>query len=395
MTPSKSLLALYPPGLRGRLLEKILVEKNYPERYLFYGLDALMKCGVPVKSNLNIDPVSRLQKSISWIYKPLAKRWMGAHGNIEWLLPVWKELKHSPFIYVFSEKCLYPILVLRSLGILPRVNTVLVSIGVSEKLQALKKRGLQRQSQRLLKEFSLLTRIITFSSLEKEILTKEFSLVNVTFIPLGVDTEYFRPGTAIQSIDVLGVGADRNRDFETFILVAKKLPELRFRLLTNEYHAKKLEVIGIPENVDVRLNVSMAKVADDMSKSKIVYLPVQENTYSGATTCLLQAMASERAVLTNPVAPTRNGYGQVHGENVIFVPTGDVEKAVIQIKRLIEEDDIRKEIGHKARVTVEEEFSLDRMVDLILSEIRAGYKEAFGVDFPCEQNVRQHTSVDI
>jgi glycosyltransferase involved in cell wall biosynthesis len=395
MTPSKSLLALYPPGLRGELLEQILGEKKFPERYLFYGLDALIKCGVPVKSNLNIAPLSRMQQVISWIYKTLAKRWMGAHGNIEWLLPVWKELKRSPFIYVFSEKCLYPILVLRAFGVLPRVKTVLVSIGVSEKLQALKKRGLHRQSERLLKEFSLLTRIITFSSLEKEILTKEFSLENVSFIPLGVDTEYFRPGTAIQPIDVLGVGADRNRDFETFIHVALRLPELHFRLLTNDYHAKKLEVIGIPENVDMRLNVSMSDVADDMSKSKIVFLPVQENTYSGATTCLLQAMASERAVITNQVGPTSRGYGQVHDENVIFVPTGDVEKAVIQIKRLIKEDDIRREIGHKARVTVEEEFSLDRMIDLILSEIRTGYREAFGAAFPCEKNVTHDTSVAI
>jgi len=395
MTTSKSLLALYPPGLRGELFEQILDDKKLPERYLFYGLDTLIKCGVPVKSNLNIGPISRIQQAIIWIYKPLAKSWMGAHGNIEWLLPVWKEIKRSPFIYVFSEKCLYPILFLRAFGILPRVKTVLVSIGVSEKLQALKKRGLQRQRERLLKEFSLLTRIITFSSAEKEILTKEFSLENVSFIPLGVDVEYFRPGVETQSIDVLGVGADRNRDFETFILAAKKLPEIHFRLLTNEYHAKKLEVMGIPENVDLRLNVSMADVAEDMSKSKIVFLPVQENTYSGATTCLLQAMASERAVITNPVGPTRSGYGQVHDENVIFVPTGDVEKAVIQIKRLIKEDDIRRKIGHKARVTVEEEFSLDRMVDSILSEISPGYREAFGVAFPCEEKVTQAASAAI
>lgn len=395
MAPSKSLLALYPPGLRGDLLEQILDEKKFPERYLFYGLDALIKCGVPVKSNLKIGSVSRIQQAISCIYKPLAKSWIGAHGNIEWLLPVWKELKHSPFIYVFSEKCLYPILVLRAFGILPRVKTVLVSIGVSEKLQALKKRGLHRQSERLLKEISLLTRIITFSSLEKEILTKEFSLENVSFIPLGVDIEYFRPRTEIQSIDVLGVGADRNRDFETFILAALRLPEIRFRLLTNEHHAKNLEVIGIPENVDMRLNVSMAEVAEAMSKSKVVFLPVQENTYSGATTCLLQAMASARPVITNPVGPTVSGYGLVHDENVIFVPTGDVDKAVIEIERLIKEHSIRRQVGHNARVTVEEEFSLDRMVSTILSVIKSEYREAFGVAFPCEEKAAQATSVDI
>ena len=65
-------------------------------------------------------------------------------------------------------------------GILPDARTVVISIGIAEKLQALQKRGLLRQSDRLLKEFGLLTRIITFSSTEKEILTHEFGLTNVS-----------------------------------------------------------------------------------------------------------------------------------------------------------------------------------------------------------------------
>jgi len=314
---------------------------------------------------------------------------MGAHGNIEWLLPVWKELKRSPYIFVYSEKCLYPILVLRSAGILPRAKTVVISIGVAEKLQALQKRGLLRECERLLKEFRLLTRVITFSHVEMKILTEEFSLENVSFIPLGVDTDYFRPGTREQVIDVLGVGGDKYRDFKSFILVAIQSPEIRFKLITNERHAKKLNSMEIPENVDILLNVSLAEVAKDMSQCRIVFLPVMENTYSGATTCLLQAMASGRAVVTNPVGPIRKGYGLVHEKNIIFVPTGDVEVAVKQIKRLIHEEDIRRYIGLCARKLVEEQLSLDKMINSILLEISREYKNAFGVDFPCEVKLKQ------
>jgi len=320
---------------------------------------------------------------------------MGAHGNIEWLLPVWKELKRSPYIFVYSEKCIYPILVLRAVGILPRAKTVVISIGVAEKFQALQERGLLRERERLLKEFRLLTCIITFSRVEMKILTEEFSLKNVSFIPLGVDTDYFRPGTQELTIDVLGVGGDKNRDFETLILVALQLPEIRFRLLTNERHAKKLNAMGMPDNVDMLLNVSLAEVAKDMSQCKIVLLPVMENTYSGATTCLLQAMASGRPVVTNPVGPTRRGYGLVHDENVIFVPTGDVEITASQIKRLIQEEDTRRDIGLSARKLVEEQLSLNKMINSILLEISRGYKDAFGVDFPCDEKLKQVPTVAI
>lgn len=395
MTTSMSMLALYPPALREELFERVLEDPDLPEKYLFYGLDALIRCGVPIKHNLNAAKIKRKHRAITRFYNMLAKWWMGAHGNIEWLLPVWKELKRSPYIFVYSEKCLYPILVLRSAGILPRAKTVLISIGVAEKLQALQKRSLLRERERLLKEFRLLTRIITFSHIEMKILTEEFSLKNVSFIPLGVDTEYFHPGTQERTIDVLGVGGDKNRDFETLILVALQLPEIRFRLVTNERHARKLNAMGIPDNVDMLLNISLAEVAKDMSQCKIVFLPVMENTYSGATTCLLQAMASGRAVVTNPVGPTHRGYGLVHDENVIFVPTGDVEVAVNQIKRLIQEKDIRRDIGFSARKLVEEQLSIDKMINSILLEISHEYKNAFGVDFPCEVKLKQESAEGI
>jgi glycosyltransferase involved in cell wall biosynthesis len=130
------------------------------------------------------------------------------------------------------------------------------------------------------------------------------------------------------------------------------------------------------------LNVPLAEVAADRRASKVVYLPVHENTYSGATTCLLQAMACSRPVITNPVAPTRRGYHLAGGENVVFVPSGDVNAAVNEISRLVQDDAERSRIGQRARDTTEKHLTLDRMIDSIMSEVNTCYRTAFGDELP-------------
>lgn len=383
MSKSGVILSLFPPGRRKSILEDVLSGRVTPERYLLYGLDVLIGSGIPVTTNLEVVEERVVHRFINCLYKPLAKLLMGAHGKLEWLLPIWNELRHSNFIYVFSEKCVYPVLILRWLGVLPRVKTIVISIGIAEKLQALQNRGLSRQYKRLVNEISLISRIITFSNSEEEILREQFGLSNVRFIPFGVDVNYFRPRHDNRTIDVLGIGADKNRDFYTFIQASKQLPFVQFRVITNEYHAKRMKSIGVPPNVKIDIDVSMAQVAYEFSRSKMVYLPVKENTYSGATTCLLQAMASALPVVTNPVAPIRDGYKLQHNKNVLFVPSGDVDAIVPLVTHVLEDDKLRYRIGKSARDLVKNNNSLDIMIESIFGEIKKEYEDCFRIEFSC------------
>ena len=85
-----SLLALFPMEQRDRLLQIVLKGEETPERYLLYGLDVLIKSKIQVKTNLAFknNPNQFFGRNISRLYRPLAKKILGAQGNIEWLLPV-------------------------------------------------------------------------------------------------------------------------------------------------------------------------------------------------------------------------------------------------------------------------------------------------------------------
>ena len=60
-----------------------------------------------------------------------------------------------------------------------------------------------------------------------------------------------------------------------------------------------------------------------LAEARVVALPVRENSYSGATTVLLQAMALAKPVVVTRTKAIATGYGLVDGENCRLVAPGD------------------------------------------------------------------------
>ncbi len=59
-----------------------------------------------------------------------------------------------------------------------------------------------------------------------------------------------------------------------------------------------------------------------MSRARVVALPVRDNSYSGATTVLLQAMAMAKPVVVSRTAAIADGYDLEDGVNCRLVEPG-------------------------------------------------------------------------
>ena len=341
------------------------------ERYMLYGVDRMILNDLPIETNLgSINKFSYL-RVVNKLYKIVAKKIIGSHGDITWVSPVLSVKKKYDIIFAFSEKCIYPVLFLRFLGILRKKKIILISIGLSEKLQLLTDRGAIGALNRLLREIKGISKIVTFSWHEKNILTNHYHLDNVIFIPLGVDVNVFRSGgSTTDEFDIVSIGADKNRDFDLLIKVAEKMHDRKFLLITSKYHADNLRKKGIPDNVKLKVNIPIDEVCSLIDSSKIVFLPVKENLYSGATTCLLQAMSLEKAVITTYVTPISKGYGLEDQKNVVFVEPENIGMAVNVISQLLSDKKKLLDIGRAARGHVESHLTLDKMIDS-LTEIVA------------------------
>ena len=102
-----------------------------------------------------------------------------------------------------------------------------------------------------------------------------------------------------------------------------------------------------------------------LQEARVVALPVLENSYSGATTVLLQAMALGKPVVVTRTKAIATGYGLVDGENCRLVPPGDDEMFERALKDVLRDEWRGRALGAGARRAVEDGLTWTRYVDRI------------------------------
>jgi glycosyltransferase involved in cell wall biosynthesis len=171
----------------------------------------------------------------------------------------------------------------------------------------------------------------------------------------------FRPRSGVEpDVDVVSIGADPRRDFGLLTGIAARRPELAFRIVAGADNARALG--ELPQNVTVETAIPLDAVRERIAGARLVALPVRDNSYSGATTVLLQAMAMGKPVVVSRTEAIATGYHLEDGVNCRLVEPGDgaaFEAAVLETLA----DDGR--LGARARETAERHLSWERYTSAI------------------------------
>jgi glycosyltransferase involved in cell wall biosynthesis len=185
----------------------------------------------------------------------------------------------------------------------------------------------------------------------------------VEFVPFGVDHRAFAPTTRAPSLDVVTVGADPHRDLDLYVRLAGEMSQRSFRLVTTADRARTLR--SRPPNLEVEADIPFAAMMRRLGDARVVALPVRDNSYSGGTTVLLQAMALGKPVVVSRTKAIATGYGLVDGENCRLVAPGDREAFGRAVAAVLRDEWQARSLGARARKTVEEGLTWDRYVDRI------------------------------
>ena len=180
----------------------------------------------------------------------------------------------------------------------------------------------------------------------------------VVFVPFGVDVAAFRPEEAEPIADVLSVGIDPRRDFELLLSIAERNPELSFRIVASSDRGRSLG--ELPANVSLETDIPLERVRLLLAAARCVALPVRENSYSGATTTLLQAMAMGKPVIVSRTAAIAVGYELEDGVNCRLVEPGDEQAFERALVETLTGAAAASALGRRARQTVERSFSWER-----------------------------------
>jgi len=365
----KNIFMLYRDSLRRR---EALQQRDSGDGYLLYGLRELIDSGHRVGHNLETTcRTTTTIRCIAW----LINKFLGAHDRMgedfSSLLACRNRINASDVVVSTVDTLGIPLALLKARRII-RTPSVYVSIGLPERLMQLSdkySRNWYSQS------FQVLDRIICYGFEEFRFLQEWLPDTAIYFIPFGVNPTEFEPRRWVKKeVDVLSVGADKFRDFDLLIATAREMPQISFEIITTR------EIAGhfydVPGNIRILCDVPLEVVRERMNVAGMVALPVVDNSYSGATTTLLQAMSMGKAVIISRVGAIRQGYHLQDGQNCRFVQPGNAVAFSAAIKELVTDAALMTMLGSNAAATVRAHLTWDLYITNMKSIITEGWGES-------------------
>jgi glycosyltransferase involved in cell wall biosynthesis len=355
-SPGPSVFVLYRESTLRRA--GIVSPSGTLERYSLYGMDELADAGWMVQHNLEAgrEP-GRAARVIGSGLERLVRLIGGYPGDFATVLASLRPIARADVVFSTVDTVGIPLALLGRLGLV-RTPVVYAAIGLPERLERLRgpvARRFYRSAYRRLQA------IVAYGAAEVDALRAWLGDdgPDVVLVPFGVDTEAFRPDTAVEpSVDVVSVGSDPRRDYALLALVAARRPGWTFHVVASRDNVDQLE--AAPENVTVECAVSLATARDRLASGRVVVLPVRENTYSGATTVLLQSMALAKPVVVSRTAALARGYYLDDGVNCRLVPPGDADALEGVVAELLADPAQAAALGQRARETVERHLRWER-----------------------------------
>jgi glycosyltransferase involved in cell wall biosynthesis len=317
------------------------------ERYSLYGLDELVESGLEVRHNLEpgLEPGTGARMAARALDR--AVRLAGGYsGDFATVLASGRELNRSDVVFSTVDTVGIPLTLLAGAGMI-RPPIVYAAIGLPERLALLRTRLARRRFER---SYRRLHTIVAYGWGEVEELRTWVGEggPRIELVPFGVDVDYFRPDPAATPVDdVVSIGADPRRDFPLLVELARRLPGRAFRIVASADNARSLG--ELPPNVSLEVDVPFARVRECLLAARVVALPMRENSYSGATTTLLQAMACGKPVVVTRTAAIARGYHLEDGVNCRLVPPGDLAS----LEQAVDDATGAPGLGERARETVE------------------------------------------
>jgi glycosyltransferase involved in cell wall biosynthesis len=349
--------------------EALRLSPGAGERYSLYGLDEIAAAGFAVEHNLEPRRApGAVPRSVGGALHRVVGLLGGYSGDFRTVLACRSALIRADVVFSTVDTVGIPLALLGRVGLVRR-PVVYAAIGLPERLEQLRNRSARRFYRNA---YRRLHAIVAYGWGEVEALRSWLGDGGppVDFVAFGVDTDYFRPDTSrVPKADIVSIGADPRRDFALLVGLARRLPDRSFRVVASAEHARALR--DVPANVAVEVDVPFPLVRERLAAARVVVLPVRDNSYSGATTTLLQAMASGKPVVVTRTAAIARGYHLEDGLNCRLVPPGDLEALETAVSAVLGDSGAAAGIGLRARETVERHHTWRAYTDAIRDRLVA------------------------
>ena len=340
----------------GRKLRLSSVD-NYPKEF-FYGYHELLKKGISVdileEDDLGITNNINLRKKCINFLSKLA----GNFPLMHFLNLIKKKniriLKETNIIIVTTYSFGLALGALDVFGFLKK-PTIFIVMG----LIPIKKNYVKKfLCKILLKNIE----IICISKNEQYFLRKIFPKKNISYIPFGVDKNFWKPNliTKDKYNYVLAIGNDYARDWKTLLEAWQAdFPDLR--LITG------LPIKNTKNNIFLKRGcwgeqaLQDKEILDLYLNASFVIIPLKETIQPSGQSCCLQAMACGKPVIISKTRGIWDDDLLKHNDNLLFVKPNSKKDLQQAITNLINDKKLYEKLSINGRNLVEEHFNTEKM----------------------------------
>lgn len=192
----------------------------------------------------------------------------------------------------------------------------------------------------------------------------------VHVVPFGVDAGFWTPGVGRPEREVLAIGNDGHRDWETLVAAAPQIPApVRIRTRRRPPESLPANVTWEPSDWYTQL-LSDAEVRELYRRAAVVVVPTKDVPQPSGQSVTLQAMACARPVV---LSRTRGLWAPEElrdGENVVLTPPRDAAELARSVRLLLDDSERAAAIGAAARESVTRKNTMEEYAARLLAVCR-------------------------
>lgn len=177
----------------------------------------------------------------------------------------------------------------------------------------------------------------------------------LTFVPFGIDSEYFTPQDVPEDDYVLAVGRDKGRDWATlFEAVAGTDLEVQVACRPDD-----IAGLDVPANVTVLGTIDRSTYRDLTARARLVVVPTRPLAYPTGQSVTLESMAMAKCCVVSET-PAMSEYLN-DGVDALLVPPHDPAMLRATLEKAATDPGLRRRIGTAARQAVDDTFNAATM----------------------------------
>jgi glycosyltransferase involved in cell wall biosynthesis len=192
----------------------------------------------------------------------------------------------------------------------------------------------------------------------------------VHVVPFGVDTRFWSPSSATIEREVLAIGNDGHRDWETLVSAAPQI-SAPVRILTRHPRPASLPANVTWEPADWYSQIfSDEDVRELYRRAAVVVVPTKDVPQPSGQSVTLQAMACARPVVLSRTRGLWAPETLRNGENIVLTRPGDATELAHEVRLLLDDEAHAGELGSAARETVLRQATVGEYAERLLEVCR-------------------------